>query len=50
MEILAQNAFSRCRSIRGKYFKQTPLWSKNSRNILFLVLFSKMIIPEVIRA
>ena len=51
MENFAQNALSSFRSIRWKFFKQTPLYfTKNSKNILFLVLLSKMIVPEVIRA
>ena len=51
MESLAKNAFSSFCSIGWKFFTQTPLYSpKNSKNILFLALFSKMIIPEVIRA
>ena len=51
MENLAKNAFSSFYSIRWKFFKQTPLKSpKNSKNILFLVFFSEMITPEVIRA
>ena len=51
MENSAKNAFSSFCSIRWKFFKQTPLLSpKNSKNILFLLLLSKMIIPEVIRA
>ena len=50
MESLAKNAFSSFCSIRWKFFKQTPLQSpENSKNILLLVLLSKMIIPEVIR-
>ena len=49
MENLAENAFSSFCSIRWKFFKQTPLYSsKISENILFLVLLSEMIIPEVI--
>ena len=51
MENLDKNEFSSFCSIRWKFFKQTPLYSpENSKNILFLVLLSKMIIPEVIRA
>ena len=51
MENLAKNAFSSFCSIRWKFFKQTPLYSpENSKNILFLVVLSKMIIPGVIRA
>ena len=51
MENLAKNPFSTFCSIRWKFFKQTPLYSpKNSKNILFLVLLSGTIIPEVIRA
>ena len=50
MENLAKNAFYSFCSIRWKFFKHTPLQSpENSTNILFLVLLSKMIIPEVIR-
>ena len=50
MESLAKNAFSSLCSLRYKIFKQTPLYSpENSKNILFLVFLSKMIIPEVIR-
>ena len=48
MENLAKNAFSSFCSIRWKFFKQTPLFPKNSTNVLFLVLLSKMIIPEII--
>ena len=51
MENLAKNAFSSFCSICWKFFKQTQLQSpENSKNILFLVLLSKMIIPEVIKA
>ena len=51
MENLAKNAFYSFCSIRWNFFKQTPLYSpENSKNILFLVLSSKMIILEVIRA
>ena len=51
MENSAKNAFSSFWSIRWKFFKQTPLQStKISKIILFLVLLSRMIIPEVIRA
>ena len=51
MENLAKNAFSSFCSIRWNFFKQKLLQSpRNSKNILFLVLLSKMIIPEVIRA
>ena len=51
MENLAENAFSSFGSPRLKFFKQTPLKSpENSKNNLFLVLLSKMIIPEVICA
>ena len=51
MEILTKNAFSNFCSIRWNFFKETPLYSsKISKIISFLVLLSKMIIPEVIRA
>ena len=51
MENWAKNAFFSFCSICRKFFKQTSLLSpKNSKIILFLVLLSKMIIPEVIRA
>ena len=50
MESLAKSAFSSFCSIRGKFFRQTPLQSpENSKNFLFLVLLSEIIIPEVIR-
>ena len=49
-ENFAENAFSSFCSIRWKFFKQTSLKSsKISKNILLLVLLSKMIILEVIR-
>ena len=45
-----QNAFSSFCSIRWNFFKQTPFYfSEISKNTLFLVLLSKMIISEVIR-
>ena len=51
MEILAGNAFYSFRPIRWTICKQRPFSSsKSSKNILFLVLLSEMIIPEVIRA
>ena len=50
MESLAKNTFFSFCSIRWNFFKQTPLKSpENSKKIFFLVLLSKMIIPEVIR-
>ena len=51
MENLAKNAFCSFCSIGCKFLKQKPLESPETSNIiLFLVLFSKMIISEVIRA
>ena len=48
---LAKNEFSSFSCIRWKFFQQTPLYSsKISENILFLVLSSRMINPEVIRS
>ena len=45
MENLAKSAFSSFCSIRWKFFKQTPLQSKNSKK--FSGTLSKMIILEV---